>query len=497
MITAYKIIGHNRDIIDGKGEYELSYMLIEVWYNFFPALATYALSKFVNFEGHPYGSWKDIKYFCNYCKSIGLGPQHPLLQYAYSLMNEQIALDISSDNKSLAGKWAPREKSVKFGWIFNELAFSYFRQYLESVKIPGEFQDKRARLKCKTHYRKLIAQLNKSLDTVQIKQCGNNWADIDHTKTTSITHSKQKKAFLNVTKNNETRSEKEDRQICATKYTELIKKAAAGECEIKGRHVGMADFVKQAISLMTVPNQLEADLINSQWRDSSSYTGSLENFIGLVDTSGSMFEDGKQAGYVAIALGIRCAEKSSIGKRVMCFNDTASWNNLEGYNNFVDMVHFLKSDILWGGSTNFYAAMDRILDAIIESKLSKDKVTNMVLAIFSDMQIDASSTSGICDTGALYEVMTKKYAEVGMRLYGEPILPPHILFWNMTSGNGFPVMSTQKNVSMLSGYSPALLNQFCDKGMEAFSDITPWNGLIDALSNPRYKCLEDYIKQTF
>ena len=70
MSLMYRLIGHTRDIIDGKGEYSLSYMLVSVWYNHYPELAKFAIKLFVlppdEFTGtefHPYGSWKDIKYF--------------------------------------------------------------------------------------------------------------------------------------------------------------------------------------------------------------------------------------------------------------------------------------------------------------------------------------------------------------------------------------------------------------------------------------------------
>ncbi len=69
MGILYKLIGYTRDIVDGKGEYMLAYMQILVWYSYFPELAKYALKCFVYIDDkntHPYGSWKDIKYFCNY-----------------------------------------------------------------------------------------------------------------------------------------------------------------------------------------------------------------------------------------------------------------------------------------------------------------------------------------------------------------------------------------------------------------------------------------------
>ena len=63
-----------------------------------------------------------------------------------------------------------------------------------------EARRQKAVLKCKTEYRKILSAINKQIDTVQIKQCGLSWANIDFNKTTSITLSKQKKAFLNVKK---------------------------------------------------------------------------------------------------------------------------------------------------------------------------------------------------------------------------------------------------------------------------------------------------------
>ena len=65
----YKLIGQTRDIINGKGEQQLAFMQIWGFYNAgYEKLALMALNHFVNRfnDEHPYGSWKDIKYFFNY-----------------------------------------------------------------------------------------------------------------------------------------------------------------------------------------------------------------------------------------------------------------------------------------------------------------------------------------------------------------------------------------------------------------------------------------------
>jgi hypothetical protein len=490
LVILYKLIGQTRDIVSGKGEYALAYMQIYVWYGFFPALSTFALQKFVRFDNdeHPYGSIKDIKYFCNYVLKKSDCKTHPLIEYAFNLMIELISNDIESEKKLLSGKWVPREGSAKFGWQFNILAEMFFQEYIVTAK--NEDQKKRASTKCKMDFRKISSSLNKKLDTVQIKQCANRWAEINHSTTTSITNSRQKKAFLNINNKGQQRTQLDDRIKCAENYKERIEKAISGEGpQIKGKRVGMDDFGKEALKLIgqCIDSKLEKDILNSQWKDNSEQTGALDNMIAVVDVSGSMTAAG--AIYPAIALGIRVAEKSKLGKRIITFSEKPMWHNLENKDTFVDCVENLMK-AQWGMNTNFLAMFDMILDAIIEKKLKPIEAKGFVLAIFSDMQFD-SARGGDMDT--IYEIMLKKYSDAGIRLWSEPFELPHLLFWNLTPTNGFPVLSTFKNTSFISGYSPSQLNLFCEKGIDFLSDINPWVMLKESLKNPRYDCLETEI----
>jgi hypothetical protein len=497
MTVAYKMVGHTRDIIDGKGEYALAYMQILVWNDFYPELARFVLTKFVSSDGHPYGSWKDIKYFCSYCRSNGVAVSDPLMQHAFQLLLAQLRLDASAEKKSLAAKWVPRAKSQRFGWIFNELAVAYYSNYIETAKT--NVQVDRAVNKAKMDFRKLLANLNRELDTTQIHQCDGTWSKIDHAKTTSLTISKQKTAFLNKKKDGTQRSEAEDRIQCAENFTARIKKAAAGEVEMKGKRVGLNTFTVQARELIqrsprgkaTEDVQTEIDLLNSQWRDNATQTGALGPMVAMLDFSGSMDGDPRD---VAMALGCRVAEKSVLGKRVLSFSTNPTWHNLDGCDNFVDMIRVLHNGEV-GYSTNFHGAFDRILDAIVEKKLTPDQVEGMILAIFSDMQIDDPNVQAPKNMESFYQTMETKYADTGVRIWGKPFKPPHILFWNLRATSGFPCMSSQKNVSMMSGFSPALLNLFCEKGLDALQGCTPWSILVEQMNKPRYQCLEDKVKE--
>ena len=487
----FRMIGHTRDIIHGKGEYTLSYMMLWTWYQSFPDLALFALTTFVTpfkqdefpIEEHPYGSWKDIKYFANYCKNHGAEVDHPLIQLCIQLTNNQIMDDLEKwnhysgsptykNNISLCAKWAPRENS-QFSWLFKELAKECYGNYGYFSTALSKDSYNRALKKSYTYYRKTLSILNRYLDTVQIHQCGKEWSSINPNNITSITLSKQKKAFLNIDKKGEQRSDNLDRIQCADNFKRYIESRVKSGQSIKGKRVGLPDMTKQALDLLSNgSNLIEQQLLNAQWKDNASQNGCLEKMIAIVDTSGSMEGDPLLC---AIALGIRIAEKSLLGKRVITFSENPKWHNLDECSDFISMVGCLRN-ASWGMNTNFEAVLTMILKALIEKKVSPEEASGITLTILSDMQIDQSSDENI---SSMYELISKSYRSYGYE-------PPHILFWNLRSTDGFPSLSSQENMSMMSGFSPSLLNAFCEKGVEALKGATPWNTMVDILLNERY-----------
>jgi len=503
----YCLIGQTRDIIEGKGEYTLTYMMIYIWYYYYPELAFFALETLVqnqnNKNEHPYGSWKDMKYFYKYCRDKGCNDDHPLIQTIIETTNHQLRQDeqtfFTNSNISFVSKWIPREKSKKWENLYTLLACNYFKKTVKNSS------SEKAVLKCKIEYRKMISRLNKYLDTTQVKQCEREWKEIDFNKVTSITLSKNKKAFLNVKKNGETRREEDDRILCAANFTKYIQTSMKNNTEIKGKRIGMNDFTKEALQLINERNrtvtetvtetlQTQMDVLNMQWKNNSTQTTNLKKMIEMVDVSGSM--EGEPL-YAAIALGIRIAEKSMLGNRIMTFSANPTWVNLESCETFLDKVETIKESE-WGLNTNFYKALDKILDAIIETRLPPEEVKDMTLVILSDMQIDQADDSKMRTTNekenwSLYSNIREKYEETGIRLYGKPFQPPHILFWNLRSTDGFPNVSNEANTSMVSGFSPSLLNSFCENGVSSLHSLSPWSLFIKTMDNPRYRLLKTQI----
>ena len=472
-----KLLGHTRDIEEGKGEYALTVCIIKELIPNNRELCINFMAYLVGFEKTeiPFGSWKDMKYLFNELTSIPIE--------LANMINTQLKMDKTrmdnNENCSLVAKWIPREKSKKFGWINYTLATNYFSSYGKTG------WSKAASNKAQTHYRKLVSSVNKYIDTTQIKQCGQTWRNINFDKVTSITMMKQKKSFLN-SNNNYTNT---DRVLCHNNLLQYMEQVRQGTKEMKGSNISIEDFVKQAIYSKSDDEKI---IINEAWKNNSKGTTDLANIIAMIDTSGSMEDGNSNTLYSAIGLGCRVAEKSKLGKRILSFNAMPKWINLEDKTTFCEMVDTIV-EIPWGMNTNFYKAMDMILDSLVAEKIPAEEVDSLVLAVFSDMQFDQEDIDIVYGRGTVNEILESKFKNAGIKVCGLPYKVPHILFWNLRSTNGFPELSYKDGYSMMSGFSPHLLNMFTEQGISGLHYATPWNMLMKTLAKDRYIELEGLI----
>jgi len=540
----FKLMAQTRDIICGKGEYALFYVMLLEWSKIDFRFFEYVIETLVYDVGgaedvvdagdegdgngmcdtkskqHPLGSWKDMKYFLTYMKGQlidGLVENEEekennsklfsrLVDKVVCLINEQLRIDAqelqnNGSRFSLVARWIPREKSKKFGWLYYYLAMNYSQHQIPHDTTHPSYE--RAVNRAFMVYRKIISALNKKLDTTQVKQCDGKWAEINFDNVTSITMHKQTNSFLNLKKNGKTTrcENNEDRDDCKNNYEEYLRNVVGGKSKIKGKRVSIIDFVKSAIECIknSLPNESPVvTALNEQWKSNSAQNGNLGNFIAMADVSGSMMEDNSNPLHSAIGLSIRVAEKSILGQRVMTFSERPTWVQLgvQDSDTFVKQVSKLRTSS-WGMTTNFYLALDLIRQGIEDNKLPREVAENLVLVVFSDMQMSNASES-MCDLSAretLFENMKQMFAKMGERLYGEPCKAPHIVFWNLRKTTGFPSLSTDQNVSMMSGFSPALLNVFCEKGVAGLQQYTPWTTLVNSLNNDRYVGFERVFKQ--
>lgn len=539
----YRMMLHTRDIIDGKGEYTLFYVLFAEWIKLSETLKTIyikdnktdkkhaskiscikiltekaveSLVTLDNFD-HPYGSWKDMKYLLNYLKSRKDIAKNvfnlSIFKHIICVIVKQLAKDASGVHPpSLLAKWLPREKSNKFGWLAKHIACQYYSHWLITNNASITTKDKNCIIlsnkyserKCLTHYRKLISSINRSLNTVQINQCSNTWKNIDFEKhVTSITMSRQKAAFQYKNKRDAVYDINQDRLQCKKNFETYVKKCMMGEITMKSKRTGVVELVKDALEIVDMELNLKKfqgknyreeditntsrDTINLQWKESGKNLGALEYCIPMIDTSGSM--EGEPL-HAALGLGCRIAENSRLGKRAITFSATPSWVDLSECDTLVKMVDRLVTNSDWGMNTNFVSALQLIADGCVEKGLTPDEVGNLTLVVFSDMQIDQADK----DSNTMQSVVEKMFYDKGLHSkYATPFKTPRIVYWNLRSTSGFPVLSFMNNVSMLSGFSQVIMNSLCERGVDGLKDCTPWEMFKHLLNNKRYIWIDETL----
>ncbi len=521
----YKMIGHTRDIISGKGERLLSYAQILVWYHHFPELAKFAFKTLVHNVNHDfstnknskeqqYGSWCDVKYFCNFVKNTTHDYDHELIEYAISLLSEQLKRDIVNMKKcesvSLAARWTPKEKQANNSWIYKKLAFQMF-PYVETAK-DVETRHRATRKSYTALRSEIISPLNKYLDTVEIKMTSDEgrWSEININSIPGKAHKKYQNAWKNMNKKGEVRYPKnEDRVTFAKKYTEHISNAVNGDktAKIHGKTLNTYELVKDVLQTSYMDKTI-VDRINLQWNESGEkIMSNLGNVVAMADTSASMTEDNCLPFYNSLGLSIRISEKANpaFKDRVLSFSTTPHWFKFEEEDTFYDKVNSMKEHINCA-STDFEKALKMILDAVIKSELTPKEVSNVVLIVLSDMQINGFSSSESSSHGyygqnydnTMYERIKEMYSHAGLTSkYNTPFNPPHIVFWNLRKTKGFPTTSTQNNVTMISGYSDILLNNLFEKGTDSLKNYNPYNIVTHILNNKRYDCLSSYFRNYF
>lgn len=411
---------------------------------------------------------------------------HPVVSYMAVLFASQIQRDfqqledssVTQKTISLAARWAPRHGSELFGPLAHLLEHTVVPEsamWLSTSRVSNKRNVRQLiQKKVATTYRKRLSALNRYLETVQVKQCEHNWKDIDFDKhVTSITLAKQKSAFRKETD--------EDRKQCAENFRAFQERVKAGSSTAKGKHVQIKDFVKEALRLGSNGDEdYDPSLLDAMWENKGENINGLGNFIAMVDTSGSMESYGAYPLYTAMGLGIRIAEKSLIGRRVMTFSNTPTWFNLPSQS-FTHNVNQLRGAD-WGMNTNFSAALTMILKAAEEANLTADDVNALTLVVLSDMQMDHAGSYD----DVLYEHIKRQFADTGLRVSGTAWNVPRIVFWNLRKTSGFPSKSDDERSVMISGGSDALLNDLCEEGLASLEKLNPWNQLCQMLKKSRY-----------
>lgn len=144
-------IAYTRDIKYGKGERDLSYMMIYALYKFFPIPAIYLMKEIVGQNEESYGSWKDISRLCDYIKKETNG-HNPLIITLVEMATNRLKRGEREESLSNVAKWIPREGS-KYGWLFDIFVKTYYQLSVAPTN------------KNRSNFRKLVSRTNREIGT--------------------------------------------------------------------------------------------------------------------------------------------------------------------------------------------------------------------------------------------------------------------------------------------------------------------------------------------
>jgi len=469
LISLLKITLFIRQPRKGKGERRLFYNILEILYSL---NGNYRKIFYKCLDLIPqFGYFKD---FNNLYVQL---PYDDVKKYIIKLYVEQLINDASGNTPSLCAKWAPREHSV-----YDEMAKDLVKKLIE--KINPKNKDFKGQLK---EYRKLISTLNKKINTVQTFMCQKHWADIDFKNVPSVSMTNLTKAF---------QDEKTDKRPKADRVIKIITRRNLrvnrnATKDTRRHHVEDADYEDREKCRLNLYSHIQnGGKINSQVTDLTqiierylNYNDSditweaqwdtrvleIQEMVSKLNTKPKIFPmvdlSASMSGSPmlnAITLGLftstimdnpKDQNEFDFANRFMSFSSTPRLVRLPRNGSLKEKVNVMKKwtdSGCWGGSTNIHAAINLLLSIAIDNKVPQNDMPE-ILAIFSDMQFDQGDSAW---NKTSYENISDEFRKNGYKV-------PHILFWNLRSDAiGYQVKADTPNSSMLSGYSPRMLDLF-------------------------------------
>lgn len=477
----YRLIAYNRDINDGKGERDVTYMLL--WAATLVGYGDEVIEILKLFASKGFGYWGDFANFYVYLKKVPMD-DYPTAEAAErketmkgaivevivnQLRNDQRLLIQHQKNAattkapsiSLAAKWVPSE-----GKKYDSLA-----EVIASALFPGKATSETKSL---AKYRHLTSTLRSNLNLVESKMSKSEWGAIDPSAIPAKTMKKNRKVFMN-----SKGSLDEGRVLLAEKLSLLIN--GKTDKTIKTKGLQFYELIKPYTDGEGLDEVIEAQA-KTIIKDMRALVenGSFPLSVALCDVSGSM------SGIpmiVSIALGIIIANVMPDPWRgkVITFESNPRWVEIPLDGSIYNQVRVLR-DAPWGGSTNFAAAVDLILKKALVAKEPKRIIPEMLFC-FTDMQFNQAS-----------ERNTFVIDELKQKFQSHGLVMPNLVLWNLRA-SGTSTFAADKDttgVGILSGFSQATFKAFMS-GCN-FDLLTPIYLLKESLHVARYDVIAQCAK---
>lgn len=351
----------------------------------------------------------------------------------------QIEIALAKGN-ALAAKWCPRERSNR------KEDRQIARELMAFLKLSPKA------------YRKLLVDGTKVVET---QMCAKEWDQINFQAVPSVASRRYAKAFG---------------KNATVAYSDYLVKVAEGGAKMNASAIFPYDVASIATQWNAdATSVLAADL---QWKALPDYTNG-KRILAMIDLSSSMNDlvPGTRHSHrhMAISLGLYVAEKNkgAFKNVFLAFSEDPVIGHVKDGNIVARYQSIANSVVAY--STNFQKAFDYILIHAIKHKVSNDEMPEIIV-VPSDMQFSATGS-----TTTNFQSIRNKFENAGYSM-------PKLVFWQMNgSKTDTPTRSNQDNVSLISGFSPAILKSVLgDVEIEKAPVEAPIDIMKKALFIPRY-----------
>ena len=375
----------------------------------------------------------------------------PVDKDALELIREQLKKDICAMNGneevSLLGKWLPSVNASNADTIRTAKKIARYLQMDEKT------------------YRKTLSRLRAYIRIIE-----NNLREKDYT----FDYEKQPSKAMFKYRNAFARNDGE-------RYREFLNKVSAGEAKLNTATLAPYELVEPYLntnwynsrfsSFMKDITEDEKTSLNATWKALPDF-GSEGNSLAIVDTSGSMYMDGKPIpAAVALSLGIYFAEhnKGAFANHFIEFSAKPELIEIKG-DTFADKLRYICS-FNEVADTNIEAVFDLVLNAAVNNSLPQFELPERLI-IISDMEFNAC----VKDAGVTnFKNAKAKFEAAGYKL-------PEVVFWNVASRNRQqPVSKNEQGVALVSGCTPRLFS------MIAEGVPSPYEFMMSVIESDRYK----------
>lgn len=440
-LLAIKWLFFMRDAREGMGERRSFRIILNGLGHQHPTIAKELISLVPE-----YGRWDDL-----YSLMDGDLTEY-IVEFIYQQLQEDCGNYLNKKPISLLAKWLPKESTKKYKKVYNIL-----------LKKFGMTPKK---------YRRIVSDLRKYLDVVEVKMSANEWNKVNYNTIPSKANLLYKDAFLRHDK--ERRNEYLNDLKNGNNNAKINAKVLMPH-EIVHRYMdkyewGDIDDFDESLEQLwkALPNYVNSEGFSMFVRDGSySMTTKIGNTnITCLDISTAL----------AIYFSEHC--KGEYKDNFITFSNRPKVIDLSNCSSLREKIEKCHAEDDCS-NTDIYKVFKLILDTAVNNKYTQEQLPKNIVVV-SDMEFDDATTTR--DHKTLFETIQAEYLLHGYDL-------PRLVFWNVCSRTGTIPLKTNKNgVCLVSGFNPTIMD------MVLSGELDPYKCLVNKLNSSRYDAVEKAVK---